>query len=199
MTTNATVDVRSLFSVKLAQIFQTNLAEMKKLNTLLQTYGTEPVRTWTKLFANCIRAITFSSNPNERINEYKPKFEAELRIIYPNIDDVLNNKTKNEFVVLFAETLSTILQTEHQVKPVVEQKKSVRIVETEEDRERFLSNQESARDMEKGDLQISYRHVFGSGSGFGGSLPKKTPRRRKYSKRNNTRRKRTARKRRSYK
>jgi hypothetical protein len=105
MTTNATVDVdvRSLFSVKLAQIFETNLAEMKKLQKQLENYGTKPVNTWTKLFANCIRAITFSSNPNERINEYKPKFIAELQLKYPNIDDVLNNKTKNEFVVLFAE------------------------------------------------------------------------------------------------
>ena len=202
MTTNAAVDVRSLFSVKLASIFQTNVTEMDKLKTQLQQYGTNPVGSWQKLFANCIRAITFSSNPIERVEEYKPKIVAELQLKYSNIDDFLNNKTKNEFVVLFAETLSTILQAEEPEEPVVEQKESAPIVETEEDRkkreekdERFRINQAAARDMEEGDRQIGYRRDFR----LGGSLPKKTPRRRKYSKRNNTRRKRTARKRRSYK
>jgi hypothetical protein len=201
MTTNATVDVKALFSVKLASIFQTNIAEMKKLKDQLQTYGTNPVRSWTKLFADCILAITNNkTDPVERINKYKPEFIGEIQIKYPKIDDVLNNKTKNEFVVLFAETLSTILQTEPLVEPVVEQKESVEeTLEEKETRERFLSNQEAGRDMENGLRQVSYRNDFDSGSGSGGSQHKKTPRRRKYSKRNNTRRKRTVRKRRSYK
>jgi hypothetical protein len=201
MTTNATVDVNALFSVKLAPIFQTNNAEMKKLKDQLQTYGTNPVRSWTKLFGECILAITNNRDAVERINKYKPEFIGEIQIKHPNID-FLNNITKNEFVVLFAETLSTILQTE---PPVEEQKESVPIVEEtpeeKEARERFISNQEAGRDMENGLSQVSYRNDFGSGSGSGsgGSQHKKTPRRRKYSKRNNTRRKRTVRKRRSYK
>ena len=194
MTTNAAVDVRSLFSVKLASIFQTNAIEMDKLKTQLQQYGTNPVKSWTKLFGECILAITNNRDAVERTNKYKPKFIAELQLKYSNIDDFLNNKTKNEFVVLFAETLSTILQAEEPEEPVVEQKESAPIVETEEDRERFRINQAAARDMEEGDRQIGYRNET-----VGGSLHKKTPRRRKYSKRNNTRRKRTARKRRSYK
>ena len=201
MTTNAAVDVRSLFSVKLASIFQTNAIEMDKLKTQLQQYGTNPVGSWQKLFANCIRAITFSSNPIERVDKYKPKFIAELQLKYSNIDDFLNNKTKNEFVVLFAETLSTILQAEEPEEPVVEQKESAPYVETDDERKKreekdeiFRINQAAARDMEEGDRQIGYRNET-----VGGSLHKKTPRRRKYSKRNNTRRKRTARKRRSYK
>lgn len=200
MTTNAAVDVKALFSVKLASIFQTNNLEMDKLKTQLQQYGTNPVRSWTKLFGECILAITNNRDAVERTNKYKPKFVAELQLKYPNIDDVLNKLTKNEFVVMFAETLSTILQAEppvEPVEPVVEQKEGVPIVEeTPEEkkaRERFLSNQEAGRDMENGLSQVGY------GTGFGGSLHKKTPRRRKYSKRNNTRRKRTARKRRSYK
>lgn len=202
MTTNATVDVNALFSVKLASIFQTNNPEMKKLKTQLQNYGNSLVRSWTKLFGECILAITNNkTDPVERINKYKPKFVAKLQLKYPNIDDVLNNKTKNEFVVMFAETLSTILQTEPLVEPVehvVEQKESVEETpEEKEARERFLSNQEAGRDMENGLRQVSYRNDFGYGSG--GSQHKKTPRRRKYSKRNNTRRKRTVRKRRSYK
>lgn len=204
MTTNATVDVNALFSVKLASIFQTNNPEMKKLKTQLQNYGNSLVRSWTKLFGECILAITNNkTDPVERINKYKPKFVAKLQLKYPNIDDVLNNKTKNEFVVMFAETLSTILQTEPLVEPVehvVEQKESVEETpEEKEARERFLSNQEAGRDMENGLRQVSYRNDFDSGSGSGGSQHKKTPRRRKYSKRNNTRRKRTVRKRRSYK
>ena len=194
MTTNAAVDVRSLFSVKLASIFQTNAIEMDKLKTQLQQYGTNPVKSWTKLFGECILAITNNRDAVERTNKYKPKFIAELQLKYSNIDDFLNNKTKNEFVVLFAETLSTILQAEEPEEPVVEQKESAPYVETEEDRERFRINQAAARDMEEGDRQIGYRNET-----VGGSLHKKTPRRRKYSKRNNTRRKRTARKRRSYK
>lgn len=201
MTTNATVDVNALFSVKLAPIFQTNIAEMKKLKTQLQQYGSTPVKSWTKLFGECILAITNNkTDPVERINKYKPEFIGEIQIKYPKID-VLNNKTKNEFVVLFAETLSTILQREplvEPVEPVVEQEESVEeTLEEKEVRERFLSNQEAGRDMENGLRQVSYRNDFGYGSG--GSQHKKTPRRRKYSKRNNTRRKRTVRKRRSYK
>lgn len=212
MTTNAAVDVRSLFSEKLASIFEKNVPEMKKLQTQLQTqlqnYGTNPVKSWTKLFSDCIRAITYSSNPIERINEYKPKFVAELQLKYPNID-VLNNKTKNEFVVLFAETLSTILLTEPPVEPVVEQKESVPVVETDEEKEvreiqrnkvleenKIIQNNNAAIDERERELASGPYGVF---RGVGGSLPKKTPRRRKYSKRNNTRRKRTARKRRSYK
>jgi hypothetical protein len=197
MTTNAAVDVNALFSVKLASIFQTNVPEMKKLKDQLQTYGTNPVKSWPKLFAECILAITNNRDAVERTNKYKPKFVAELQLKYANIDDFLNKLTKNEFVVLFAETLSTILQTEplvEPVEPVVEQKESVEeTLEEKEARERFLSNQEAGRDMENGLRQVSY------GTGFGGSQHKKTPRRRKYSKRNNTRRKRTVRKRRSYK
>ena len=197
MTTNAAVDVKALFSVKLASIFEKNVPEMKKLQTQLQKYGTNPVRSWTKLFGECILAITNNRDAVERTNKYKPKFVAELQLKYSNIDDVLNKLTKNEFVVMFAETLSTILQAEPPVEPVVEQKEGVPIVEeTPEEkkaRESFLSNQEAGRDMENGLSQVSY------GTGFGGSQHKKTPRRRKYSKRNNTRRKRTARKRRSYK
>lgn len=170
---------------------------MDKLKTQLQQYGTNPVRSWTKLFGECILAITNNRDAVERTNKYKPKFVAELQLKYSNIDDVLNKLTKNEFVVMFAETLSTILQAEPPVEPVVEQKEGVSIVEeTPEEkkaRERFLSNQEAGRDMENGLSQVGY------GTGFGGSQHKKTPRRRKYSKRNNTRRKRTARKRRSYK
>jgi hypothetical protein len=203
MTTNAAVDVNALFSVKLAPIFQTNIAEMNKLKTQLQNYGTNPVRSWTKLFAECILAITNNRDAVERTNKYKPEFIGEIQIKYPKIDDFLNKLTKNEFVVLFAETLSTILQTEPLVEPVVEQKEGVPIVEEtleeKEARERFLSNQEAGRDMENGLRQVSYRNDFDSGSGSGGSQHKKTPRRRKYSKRNNTRRKRTVRKRRSYK
>ena len=205
MTTNATVDVNALFSVKLAPIFQTNIAEMKKLKTQLQQYGSTPVKSWPKLFGECILAITNNRDAVERINKYKPKFIGEIQLKYPKIDDVLNNKTKNEFVVLFAETLSTILQTEplvEPVEPVVKQKESVEETpEEKEARERFLSNQEAGRDMENGLRQVSYRNDFGSGSDSrsGGSQHKKTPRRRKYSKRNNTRRKRTVRKRRSYK
>lgn len=203
MTTNAAVDVKALFSVKLASIFQTNNPEMNKVKTQLQNYGTNPVRSWTKLFAECILAITNNRDAVERINKYKPEFIGEIQIKYPKIDDVLNNKTKNEFVVMFAETLSTILQTEPLVEPVehvVEQKESVEETpEEKEARERFLSNQEAGRDMENGLRQVSYRNDFDSGSGSGGSQHKKTPRRRKYSKRNNTRRKRTVRKRRSYK
>ena len=197
MTTNAAVDVKALFSVKLASIFQTNVTEMDKLQTQLQKYGTNPVRSWTKLFGECILAITNNRDAVERTNKYKPKFVAELQLKYSNIDDVLNKLTKNEFVVMFAETLSTILQAEPPVEPVVEQKEGVPIVEETPEkkkaRERFLSNQEAGRDMENGLSQVGYR------TEFGGSLHKKTPRRRKYSKRNNTRRKRTARKRRSYK
>lgn len=193
MTTNATVDVdvKSLFSVKLAQIFhQRNEVEMGKLQKQLETYGTKPVKTWTKLFGDCILAITNNkTEPIKRTNEYKPKFVAELQIKYPNIDvdDFLNNLTKNEFVVLFAETLSTILQAEKQVPHVETQ-------EEKKAREIFDINQNALLEMEKGGHQISYRPDFR----LGGSH-KKTPRRRKYSKRNNTRRKRTARKRRSYK
>ena len=198
MTTNAAVDVKALFSVKLASIFQTNVTEMDKLQTQLQKYGTNPVRSWTKLFGECILAITNNRDAVERTNKYKPKFVAKLQLKYSNIDDVLNKLTKNEFVVMFAETLSTILQAEPPVEPVVEQKEGVPIVEeTPEEkkaRERFLSNQEAGREMENGLSQVGYRTEL-----FGGSLRKKTPRRRKYSKRNNTRRKRTARKRRSYK
>lgn len=201
MTTNAAVDVNALFSVKLASIFEKNVPEMKKLQTQLQNYGTNPVKSWTKLFGECILAITNNRDAVERVKEYNPKFIAELQLKYPNIDDFLNNKTKNEFVVLFAETLSTILQAEEPEEPVVE-KEHVQHIETDDERKKreeedeiFRINQNAARDMEEGGRQIGYRSDFR----LGGSLRKKTPRRRKYSKRNNTRRKRTARKRRSYK
>ena len=203
MTTNAAVDVKALFSVKLASIFEKNVPEMKKLQTQLQNYGTNPVRSWTKLFGECILAITFSSNPIERTNKYKPKFVAELQLKYPNIDDdVLNKLTKNEFVVMFAETLSTILQAEPPVEPVphveTDEEKKAREIE----RNKVLKENEIV-DNNNAAIDEMERELASRGSGLfrpgGGSLHKKTPRRRKYSKRNNTRRKRTARKRRSYK
>ena len=202
MTTNAAVDIKALFSVKLASIFEKNVPEMKKLQTQLQNYGTNPVGSWQKLFANCIRAITFSSNPIERVKEYKPKFVAELQLKYPNIDDVLNKLTKNEFVVMFAETLSTILQAEPPVEPVphveTDEEKKAREIE----RNKVLKENEIV-DNNNAAIDEMERELASRGSGLfrpgGGSLHKKTPRRRKYSKRNNTRRKRTARKRRSYK
>lgn len=195
MTTNAAVDVNALFSVKLASIFEKNDPEMNKLKTQLQNYGTNPVGSWQKLFANCIRAITFSSNPIERVVKYKPKFVADLKLKYSNIDDFLNNKTKNEFVVLFAETLSTILQP---VPHVETDEKKAREIE----RNKVLKENEIV-DNNNAAIDEMERELASRGSGLfrpsGGSLRKKTPRRRKYSKRNNTRRKRTARKRRSYK
>lgn len=195
MTTNA-VDVKALFSVKLASIFQTNVTEMDKLKTQLQNYGTNPVGSWQKLFANCIRAITFSSNPIERVDKYKPKFVAELQLKYSNIDDFLNNKTKNEFVVLFAETLSTILQPVPHVETDEEKKaREIQRNKVLEDNDIVDKNNAAIYEMER-ELASRGSGVFRPG---GGSLHKKTPRRRKYSKRNNTRRKRTARKRRSYK
>ena len=202
MTTNAAVDVKALFSVKLASIFQTNVTEMDKLQTQLQKYGTNPVRSWTKLFGECILAITNNRDAVERTNKYKPKFVAKLQLKYTNIDDVLNNKTKNEFVVLFAETLSTILQAEPPVEPVphveTDEEKKAREIE----RNKVLKENEIV-DNNNAAIDEMERELASRGSGLfrpgGGSLHKKTPRRRKYSKRNNTRRKRTARKRRSYK
>ena len=160
---------------------------MNKLKTQLQKYGNSLVGSWTRLFGECILAITNNSDAVKRTDKYKPKFIAELQ--YSNIDDFLNKLTKNEFVVLFAETLSTILQPVQRIKTDEERK------EREKRDEIFRINQNAARDLENGGHQISYRRDFT----LGGSLRKKTPRRRKYSKRNNTRRKRTARKRRSYK
>ena len=203
MTTNAAVDVKALFSVKLASIFEKNVPEMKKLQTQLQNYGTNPVRSWTKLFGECILAITNNRDAIERTNKYKPKFVAELQLKYPNIDDdVLNKLTKNEFVVMFAETLSTILQAEPPVEPVphveTDEEKKAREIE----RNKVLKENEIV-DNNNAAIDEMERELASRGSGLfrpgGGSLHKKTPRRRKYSKRNNTRRKRTARKRRSYK